>query len=141
MQTIGNTALPADTGRRAGHDIKKDLLPLLSGAAVAVGAVGAMLALVDLGSPLRAPFTLFFLLAAPGAAIAAALRTLTPLGRAVAAASGAVAVVLLVAQGMLALHVWSVRGGVAAVAAVSALILLPTAIRRPRRRPARRWTS
>ncbi|MEU6994314.1 hypothetical protein ABZ953_27130 [Streptomyces sp. NPDC046465] len=148
MQTIGNTALSADTGRhagqdtgrRTGQDTKKDLLPLLAGAGVAVGAVGAMLALVDLSSPLRAPFTLFFLLAAPGAAIGAALRALTPWGRTVAAASGSFAVNLLVAQGMLALHLWSVRGGVSAVAAVSALILLPTAVRRLRRRTARRWT-
>ncbi|MYY87523.1 hypothetical protein GT044_40885 [Streptomyces sp. SID335] len=118
----------------------QDLLPLLAGAAVAVGGVGAVLALVDLGSPLRAPFTLFFLLAAPGAAIGTALRALTPWGRAVVAVSGALAVNLLVAQGMLALHVWSMRGGVVAVAALSSLIALPSAARRLRHRGAKWWT-
>ncbi|NDZ90526.1 hypothetical protein G3I23_34170, partial [Streptomyces sp. SID10115] len=68
MQTIRIKAAPADTGQQAGRGAEKapqpvqDLLPLLAGAAVAVGGVGAVLALVDLGSPLRAPFTLFFLL-------------------------------------------------------------------------------
>ncbi|MGN5378201.1 hypothetical protein ACQ4WX_13400 [Streptomyces lasalocidi] len=37
------------------------------GAATAVAAVGALLALTDSGSPLRGPCTLFFLLAAPAA--------------------------------------------------------------------------
>lgn len=141
MQTIRIKAVSADTGQQTGQGTGKDLLPLLAGAAVAVGAVGAVLALVDLSSPLRGPFTLFFLLAAPGAAIGAALRALTPWGRAVVSASGALAVNLLVAQGMLALHVWSVRGGVVAVAAVSSLVLLLTAGRRLRDRAAKRWAS
>ncbi|QEV22149.1 hypothetical protein CP975_06945 [Streptomyces alboniger] len=100
-----------------------------------------MLALVDLESPLRGPFTLFFLLAAPGAAIAAALRALAPWGRAVASVAGAVAVDLLVAQGMLALHMWSVRGGIVAVTALSALTLVAAVAGRLRRRAARRWTA
>lgn len=141
MQTIRIKAVSADTGQQTGQGTEKDLLPLLAGAAVAVGAVGAVLALVDLSSPLRGPFTLFFLLAAPGAAIGAALRALTPWGRAVVSASGALAVNLLVAQGMLALHVWSVRGGVVAVTAVSSLVLLLTAGRRLRDRAAKRWAS
>ncbi|MFK4069045.1 hypothetical protein [Streptomyces sp. NPDC029674] len=141
MQTIGNKAPPTDTGQRTGRGARQDLVPLLAGAAVAVGGVGAMLALVDLDSPLRGPFTLFFLIAAPGAAIGAALRALTPWGRAVVSVSGSFAVNLLVAQGMLALHVWSVRGGVAAVTALSSLILLLTVARRLPGRPARRWTS
>ncbi|MFD6432120.1 hypothetical protein ACFWFC_05190 [Streptomyces venezuelae] len=133
--------MPADTGHQTGQGAEKDLLPLFAGAAVAVGAVGAVLALVDLSSPLRGPFTLFFLLAAPGAAIGAALRALTPWGRAVVCVSGALAVNLLVAQGMLALHMWSVRGGVVAVAALSSLVLLLTAGRRLRRRAAQRRSS
>ncbi|MEU7577442.1 hypothetical protein AB0B50_07555 [Streptomyces sp. NPDC041068] len=141
MQTIRIKPLPSDMGQHTGQDRDRTLLPLLAGAAVAVGAVGAVLALIDLSSPLRGPFTLFFLLAAPGAAIGAALRSLEPWGRIVASVSGAVALDLLVAQGMLALHVWSVRGGVAVVAALSSLILLLTVVRRLRRRTARRWTS
>ena len=140
MQTIRiKTASSRDTeGARPGPG--RDLTPLLAGAATAVGAVGAVLALVDSGSPLRGPFTLFFLLAAPAAAIAAALRGLEPFGRTVAAVAGAVVVNMLVTQGMLAVHRWSVRGGIVAVTAISALILLLVLVRRLRGRTTRRRT-
>ncbi|MBP2406223.1 hypothetical protein SNS2_5205 [Streptomyces netropsis] len=108
-------------GRRART---AESLPLAVGAAVAIAGVGAVLALADIGSPLRAPLTLFFLVMAPAGAVAAALRGLDPLSRSVVAAGGAVAIDLLVAQTMLALHSWSVRGGVAAVAIVSLLLFL-----------------
>ncbi|WP_434588250.1 hypothetical protein [Streptomyces sp. A5-4] len=116
-------------------------LPVLAGAALAVSVVGAVLALTDLASPLRAPFTLFFLVVAPAAAVAAGLRGLEPLGRGVAAVAGAIAIDLLVAQAMLAMHIWSIRGGVAAVAGISALLFLLTLVRRPGGRKARRQTS
>ncbi|KAA0932326.1 hypothetical protein FGF04_20915 [Streptomyces apricus] len=103
-----------------------------------MAGTGAVLALADADSPLRAPLTLFFLLAAPAAATGAALRTLEPFGRLVASLSAAVVVNLLVAQGMLAAHRWSVPGGIAAVAAVSSLILLLALVRRPHGRTARR---
>ncbi|BDM68309.1 hypothetical protein HEK616_17960 [Streptomyces nigrescens] len=103
---------------------------LALGAAVAAGAMGAVLALTGLDSPLRAPFTLFFLLMAPAGALAVALGRMDPLGRAVVAGAGALAVDLLVAQVMLALHLWSVRGGVFAVAAFSGVLLLGCALRR-----------
>ncbi|MFB0615302.1 hypothetical protein [Streptomyces sp. AGS-58] len=105
------------------------LRPLLAGAATAVAMTGAVLALLDSASPLRAPFTLFFLLTAPAAAIAAALRGLEPYGRTLTALAGAIAVNMLVAQVMLAVHRWSVRGGVAAVAVLSLLLLLPIPLR------------
>lgn len=143
MQTIGIKAPSSDTGPGAEQRPSRhgDLLALLGGMAVAVGAVGAMLALTDIDSPLRAPFTLFFLLAAPGGAIGAALRGLEPWGRIVASVSGAVAVNLLVAQAMLALHMWSVRGGVAAVTVIGSLIFLLVLVRRLRGRTPRRRTS
>ncbi|TGA98781.1 hypothetical protein [Streptomyces sp. MZ04] len=143
MQTIRIKAPSSDTGPGARQRPSRhgDLLALLGGAAVAVGAVGAMLALTDIDSPLRGPFTLFFLLAAPGAAIGAALRGLDPWGRIVASVSGAVAVNLLVAQAMLALHMWSVRGGVAAVTVIGSLIFLLVLVRRLRGRAPRRRTS
>jgi hypothetical protein len=101
-------------------------LPWLTWAAVGIGAVGVALALTDMGSPVRAPFTFFFLLVAPGAALARVLGRLDPLSRAVVAVAGSVAVDLLVAQAMLMLHLWSIRGGVLTVAALSAaLFLLP----------------
>jgi hypothetical protein len=141
MQTIRIKAPSSDTGASPESRSNRhgDALPLLAGMAVAVGAVGATLALTDIDSPLRAPFTLFFLLAAPAAAIAAALRGLDPWGRIVASVSGAVAVNLLSAQAMLALHLWSVRGGVAAVTVIGSLIYLLVLVRRLRRRtPTRR---
>ncbi|MFJ8635291.1 hypothetical protein [Streptomyces sp. NPDC093568] len=119
----------------------RDLTPLLAGAATAVGGIGAVLALVDSGSPLRGPFTLFFLLAAPAGAIAAALRGLEPFGRAIAAVAGAVVVNMLVTQGMLAVHRWSVRGGIVVVTAISAGILLLVLVRRLRGRTTRRRTD
>jgi hypothetical protein len=108
-----------------------DLSPLLAGAATAVAGCGALLALVDSDSPLRGPFTLFFLLAAPAAAIAAALRGLEPFGRLISAVAGSVVVNMLVAQGMLATHRWSVRDGIVVVTAISALVLLLVLVRRP----------
>lgn len=128
---------PGDAGRpRQGPE--GGLKPLLAGVAVVVAATGAALALADTDSPLRGPLTLFFLLAAPGAAVGAALRGLEPFGRAVASIAGPIALNLLVAQGMLATHTWSVRGGVVAVAAISSLVLLLVLVPRPRGRTERR---
>lgn len=151
MQTIGtkpSSADPPEPPEPAGDDRlrharapQRDLLPLLAGAATTIAGVGAVLALADLDSPLRAPFTLFFLLAAPAAAVAIALRNLEPVGRVLASLSAAVAVNLLVAQGMIAVHRWSVPGGIAAVAALSSLILLLVLVRRLRGRTVRRRAS
>ncbi|MFJ9089078.1 hypothetical protein ACIRL3_42380 [Streptomyces sp. NPDC102384] len=101
-----------------------DGLQLLAGAGVVAGGAGLVLALSHAGSPLRGPLALFFLLAAPGAAFAAALRGLDPWARALTSVAGAIAVVMLVAQGMLAVHRWSVDGGVIAVAVLSASAFL-----------------
>ncbi|MFP3990277.1 hypothetical protein U9R90_22970 [Streptomyces sp. E11-3] len=116
-------------------------LPALAGAACAVGAVGGVLAFADIDASLRGPFALFFLLAAPASAVALALRGLEPWGRLVASSAAAVAVNILVAQAMLALRLWSIRGGITAVAGISLLILLLALVRRPRGdRTARRRT-
>ena len=111
-----------------------ELSPLLAGAATAVGGFGALLALVDSGSPLRGPLTLFFLLAAPATAIGAALRGLEPFGRTLAAVAGAIVLNMLVAQGMLAVHRWSVRGGIIAVTVISFLLLLGCVTVKPTKR-------
>ncbi|MBC2903324.1 hypothetical protein H4N64_17220 [Streptomyces sp. PSKA01] len=103
-----------------------------------MGAAGALLALADSDSPLRGPLTLFFLLATPAAAIAAALRGLDPFGRTLASLAGAVVVDMLVAQGMLATHQWSATGGIVAVTALSSLIFLLVLVRRLRGRTERR---
>lgn len=129
MQTIRIKTSSTDGAERARTGPGRDLTPLLAGAATAVGATGALLAFTGAGSPLRAPFTLFFLLAAPTAAVAAALRGLDPFGRTLASLAGAVVVNMLVAQGMLAVHRWSVRGGVVAVTVLSVLLLLGVLLR------------
>lgn len=149
MQTIGIKSPSPDSDERPGRDPGKDpgrdpgrdLIPLLAGVAVAVAGVGAVLALADVHSSLRGPFALFFLIATPGAAIGAALRGLDPFARTVVSVAGAIAVDLLVAQGMLAVHRWSVGGGIAAVTAISALVLLLAGVRRLRGRAARRQAS
>ncbi|MCW2874844.1 hypothetical protein [Actinacidiphila oryziradicis] len=116
------------TGEDLRQSFGRESLLLRAGAAAGVCGAGAVLALADIASPVRAPFTFFFLLMAPATALAAVLLNLDPLSRAVVATGAAVAMDLLVAQGMLALHMWSVRGGVGVVAAVSAvLFLLPLA--------------
>ncbi|MFE6285090.1 hypothetical protein [Streptomyces sp. NPDC057877] len=127
-----------DDAERARTGPGRDLVPLLAGAATAVGGIGAALAFRDSGSPLRGPFTLFFLFAAPATAIGAALRGLDPMGRLLVALAGAVVVDMLVAQTLLTVHRWSVTGGLMAVTVVSALILLLVLLLRLRDRAARR---
>ncbi|MEU6282909.1 hypothetical protein [Streptomyces sp. NPDC047028] len=133
MQTL-RIKTPSPDGAERGADGARPgpgrgLTPLLAGAATAVAAVGATLALTGSGSPLRAPCTLFFLLVAPAAAIAAHLRGLEVFGRTLSALAGSVVLNMLVAQGMLAVHRWSVRGGVVAVTALSLALLLPALVR------------
>lgn len=132
MQTLRIKASSSDTVKGPRQPRGRDLPALLAGGATTVGAVGAFLALADANSPLRGPFTLFFLLAAPSASIGAALRGLDPFGRVLTSVAGAVVLNMLVAQGMLAVHRWSVPGGIVAVTALSSLILLLTLVRRRR---------
>jgi hypothetical protein len=124
MQTIHIKRPSTDGAERARPGPGRDLSPLLAGAATAVGGFGALLALTESDSPLRGPLTLFFLLAAPATAIGVALRGLERFGRVLTAVAGAVVLDMLVAQGMLAVHRWSVRGGVIAVTVISLLLLL-----------------
>ncbi|WP_246097607.1 hypothetical protein [Streptomyces botrytidirepellens] len=112
---------------------RADLLPVAAGAAVGIAATGAALTLADFDSPLRAPFTLFFLVAAPAAALGSTLRGLDAVARTVLGMAGALALDLLVAQTMLALHLWSVRGGVAAVGLLSLLMPAPALLAQARR--------
>ncbi|WP_445525030.1 hypothetical protein [Streptomyces cyslabdanicus] len=140
MQTIRIKTASTPGTQRARPGPGRDLSPLLAGAATAVAGIGALLALTGSGSSLRGPLTLFFLLTAPAAAIAAALRGLDPFGRVLVSVAGAVVLDMLVAQGMLAVHRWSVSGGLLAVTAFSSLVLLLVLVRR-RGRTARRQGS
>ncbi|GGN18878.1 hypothetical protein [Streptomyces fuscichromogenes] len=128
MQTIWlKTSSTADERARPGPG--RDLGPLFAGAATAVAGTGALLALTDSGASPRGPFALFFLLAAPAAAIGLALRGLDPFARVLTALAGAVALDMLIAQGMLAIHRWSWRGGIIAVTVISLLLLLLVLLR------------
>ncbi|MFI1940114.1 hypothetical protein ACH44C_23535 [Streptomyces purpureus] len=124
-----------------GRAASRDALALLAGVAAAVSGVGAALVAADLDSPLRAPFALFLLLAAPALAIGSVLRRFTTLTRCVLSAAGAVAIDLTVAQMMLTFHLWSFRGGVATVAGISALLLLVAVMRNSLTRRARRSSA
>ncbi|WP_372346448.1 hypothetical protein [Streptomyces sp. KL116D] len=127
MQTIGikpSSSGGSGDGPADSSPPGRDAPYLLAGAGAVAAGAGLVLALSHTSSPLRGPLALFFLLAAPGAAFAAALRGLDPWARTLTSAAGAVAVVMLVAQGMLATHRWSVDGGIIAVGALSALAFL-----------------
>ncbi len=141
MQTIHVKTASPQGAERARPGPGRDLSPLLAGAATAVGGTGALLAFTGSDSVLRGPLTMFLLLAVPAAAIAAALRGLDPFGRALASVAGAVVLDMLVAQGMLAVHRWSVSGGLVAVTAFSSLVLLLVPVRRRRGRTASRQGS
>ncbi|MFR0353621.1 hypothetical protein [Streptomyces sediminimaris] len=131
MQTIRIKRPPTAGAERERTGPGRDLSPLLAGAATAVGGSGALLALAGSDSPLRGPLTLFFLLAAPTTAIGAALRGLEPLGRAIGAIAGAIVLNMLVAQSMLAVHRWSVTGGIIAVTVISLCLLVSCATVKP----------
>ncbi|MBC9715363.1 hypothetical protein H9Y04_22705 [Streptomyces sp. TRM66268-LWL] len=124
MQTIRNDSDNSSADGRAAQERPRsgDLALLFAGAATALVAVGAILAFGDLDSPLRGPLTLALLLGAPSGAIAIALNGLQPWGRVVASLMGGAALNLLVAQAMLAMHMWSVRGGMIAVCGLSLAI-------------------
>ncbi|GAB2633096.1 hypothetical protein GCM10027168_74520 [Streptomyces capparidis] len=102
---------------------------LLAGAALATGALGAALAHPGLGSPLRAPFVLFFLLGAPALAVGAHLRRLDPLTRAVLATAASVLLNLAAAQALLLLGQWAARRDVLAVGALAAALFAAAALR------------
>ncbi|WP_351235951.1 hypothetical protein [Streptomyces sp. NPDC002133] len=117
MQTI--TSKP-DALRQA----RSDVLPVLAGGALAVSGVGAALALTGLDSPLRAPLALFYLLVAPAAGLATALRPLACPARFVLSAAGAVVVDLFIALLMRTLDIRSVAFGVTSVAAITFSLFL-----------------
>lgn len=92
--------------------------------AAVVGLLTVALALAQPGGAVVSGLTAGFLLAAPALAVALPLGTLDPAARTVVALGAAATVDTLVAQSMLAADAWSLRGGLVAVGAVSALTLL-----------------
>lgn len=104
-------------------------------AAIAAGGAGAILALANIGTPVRAPLVILFLAVAPAAAIAPPLGGFDRLARLILVSTGAIVINFLVAEVMLAAGVWSPRGSVAAVAVFSA------ACAASRRAPVKRLVS
>lgn len=97
--------------------------------AVAIGGIGAVLTLAGFTGPAIGALTLLFLVAAPSAAVSWAVAAEDVASRVALGFLGAVAVNAVVASVMLALGLWSPRGGLAAVAAVSAACAAARAIR------------
>lgn len=93
------------------------LAGVLAAGTVTVGWVVALA--VDNGTSV---LTAAFLIAAPALAVAVPVRGVDGLARVVLGAASAVSVNGLVAQTMLAIDQWSVRGGVVVVAVISAII-------------------
>jgi hypothetical protein len=94
----------------------------LGAVAVALGGLPAGLALVAVEEPLWRGLAGLFLLAAPAIATMALLPNLAPMGRLLCGTVGAVVLNGLVAESMLALHVWWVPGGATAVTIISAAL-------------------
>jgi hypothetical protein len=90
-------------------------------AAAAFGVLAAAVAMMGTDNGISRALLVVLLLGSPGAAVAAVLRTLEPLGRVVCALISAVLINAAVAQTMLAFGVWSVVGGVVAVGVLSSL--------------------
>ena len=91
---------------------------------MAAGAIGVLLELAGARSVVVSVLVLVFIVVAPPAAIAGLLRGFDAFARIILAAVTAVAVVMLIAMIMLALGVWSVKGGLVAIALISAACLL-----------------
>ncbi|MGV9315143.1 hypothetical protein ACWDR0_23615 [Streptomyces sp. NPDC003691] len=104
--------------------IRNDLPPILAGAACATAGTGVALALLGSDSPLRAPFVLFFLFAAPAAGLFALLRRMEPGARTAAAVAGAGAIDLAAAAALSGLEALSTGSSVAVIVTVSALLFL-----------------
>jgi hypothetical protein len=100
---------------------------LIIGVLVA-GAVGAALAIAGVATPVRAPLVLIFLAAAPALAVTSLLGRLDRFGKIVIAGIAAIVVNFAVAETMIASGAWSPAAGVAAVGAVSVLMVASGAL-------------
>ncbi|WP_344079547.1 hypothetical protein [Streptomyces crystallinus] len=97
---------------------------MAAGAALALSAAGGVLAYIPLHSPLRAPLSLFFSIAAPAEALLFVLRRREPFPRAVASLSGALLIDGVIAEILAGAHVRSVRGEIIAISLISFLLFL-----------------
>lgn len=89
---------------------------------IAAGTAGAILAVADIGTPLRMPLVLIFLAGVPAFAVASLLGGVDAFARLVVACSAAIVIDILIAEAMILSGTWSPRTGLVAVAMVSAVI-------------------
>jgi hypothetical protein len=92
--------------------------------AIAAGSVGAIMAIANISSPVRAPLLLIFLLVAPAAAIAGLLDRFDGLAQLIIAGTAAIVINFLVAEIMLAAGLWSPRGSVIVVTVITVVSAL-----------------
>jgi len=88
------------------------------------GAVGVILALAGVHSPVRTALVLLFLAVAPTAAIAGLLGSFDPFARLILAVVTALAVVSIVAMILLSAGLWSPIGELIGVAAITVICLV-----------------
>jgi hypothetical protein len=105
---------------------------------VAAGTVGVLLELAGVRSALVTALVLVFIVVAPTAAIAGLLRGFDVFARIILAAVTAAAGITLIAMIMLAAGAWSVKGGLVAIAVISAACALAQDGRAARFRASRR---
>jgi hypothetical protein len=92
-------------------------------AGIAAGAVGVVLALAGISTPLRGPLVLLFLALAPATAIAGPLRRIDTFARIVVAGTASIVINFLVAETMVATGTWSPRAGLVVVIIITAICL------------------
>jgi hypothetical protein len=109
---------------------------LLLGVPVAAGVVGATLSVAGVHAPVTGALTLVFVLLTPAVCVAALLRGLDPLARAIVAGTASVALAGAVAETMLVTSGWSPTGGIVATAIVCAALAAAVLLPRRRSRPA-----
>ncbi len=102
---------------------------LLLGTLGIAGLVGAALTLGGVRSPATGPLTLLFLLVVPALCVAMLLTGIDPAARAIMAGAGAVVLSASIAEVMLVFSIWSPKGGVIAVAAACALLVVAAGVR------------
>jgi len=118
--------LPQDVSGR-GMPVRHGLTHWLSGRVVTgtvltAGVAGAVIAIAGLQTPARVPLVLIFFAAVPALAISSVLGGLDRFATVVIAGISTIVVDFGVAEAMIISGTWSLRAGVAIVAAVSALI-------------------
>ncbi|MBB2911147.1 hypothetical protein FHS43_002412 [Streptosporangium becharense] len=83
---------------------------------------GAVIALLDIDTPLRLILTPMFLLVVPGVAVVGLLRDRDPVAALSVGAAASLVVNVLLAAAMLTFDAWSPRAGVATVAVLGGFI-------------------